>query len=136
MTIEAKHNLSENNTQRPETKNDSAVLYIEQFDFDKEKSLVLEADNVHYLMLGDTPHTRLSCGIIRSNPTKPGTSQKKPPSGEQNYRKQKLRQSDIAPHKWPNFYSQNRYNPATTRNLLIYLFLKILSFISCYIQIT
>lgn len=37
--------------------------------------------------------------------TKPGTSQKRPKSGEQNHQKQKLRQSDITPTKRPNFNS-------------------------------
>jgi hypothetical protein len=54
--------------------------------------------------------------------TKSERNQKKLKSGEQNGGKQKLLESDMVPPKWPNFNSQNRYNLATTRKSLIYLF--------------
>jgi hypothetical protein len=38
--------------------------------------------------------------IVKTS-TKPGTSRKRPKSGEQNYRKQKLLNSDIAPFQEP-----------------------------------
>jgi hypothetical protein len=55
---------------------------------------------------------------------KPGTSQKKLKSGEQNFPKQKLKESDIPPVKWPNFDSQNLYNQNTTIQPFICPFLK------------
>lgn len=55
---------------------------------------------------------------------KSGKSRKKPKSGEQNCRKQKLLMSDMEPPKWPNFYSQNPYNRTTTQKANIYLFPK------------
>ena len=53
------------------------------------------------------------------------TLQKKPKSGDQNCRKQKLGESDMTVPKWPYFYSQNLYNRCTTLQPVIYHYFKI-----------
>ena len=58
MTIEAKHKLGEDHTQRSETKNDLAVFYKERGNYDKAEPLFIEVIEGRRLKLGNThPHT-------------------------------------------------------------------------------